>query len=116
MSRTFGWVQDGGSFVNLKRVVSAIIPNSPLNIELRKNLIPKYIPERFKQKEIIEAITEQNCNAVSYDLFKGYGSSNQLTVEENVTMFGYSIKQARSIVAKKGRGKLYQMGCFTWIY
>lgn len=91
MSRTFGWVQDAGSFTNLKRVVSAIIPNSPLNIELRENLIPKYIPKRFKQKEIIAAITEQNCNAVPYDLLKGYGSCNQLIVEENITMFGYSI-------------------------
>lgn len=104
MSRTFGWIQDSGSFANLKRVVSAIIPNSPLNIELRENLIPKYIPERFKQKEIIKAITAQNCNAVPYDLFKGYGNGNQLTADENVTMFGYNIEQARSIVEKKGRG------------
>lgn len=104
MSRTFGWIQDGGSFSNLKRVVSAIIPDSPLNIELRESLIPKYIPERFKRKELIEAITGQNCNVVPYDLFRGYGSGNQLTIDENVNMFGYSVEQARRIVTKKGRG------------
>ena len=104
MSRTFGWIQDSGSFINLKRVVQSIIPNSQLNFRLREELIPQFIPERFRQAEIISAITEENCNAVPYDLLKGTGSKCQLTVEENVEMFGYSVEQARQIVSKRGRG------------
>ena len=104
MSRTFGWIQDGGSFLNLKRILLSIIPDTDLNREMRETLIPLYIPERYKRDEIISAITGDNCNSVSYDLLKGFGSGNQLTVEENMNMFGYSIDEARRLVVKGGRG------------
>ncbi len=104
MSRTFGWIQDGGSFANLKRVINAIIPDSHLNRELRETMIPRFVPERFGQAELIEAITDNRCNCVPYDLFKGYGSSKQLNIEENISMFGYRIEQAQRIVERGGRG------------
>ena len=104
MSRTFGWIQDGGSFDNLKSVILSIVPESRLNQRLREELIPNFVPDRFNKYELIDAITGENCNSVPYDLFKGFGSGKQLTVEENVNMFGYSIDQAREIVSKGGRG------------
>ena len=45
MSRTFGWIQDGGSFDNLKRVILSIVPESRLNQRLREELIPNFVPE-----------------------------------------------------------------------
>lgn len=104
MSRTFGWIQDGGSFDNLNRVILSIVPDSRLNQRLREELIPNFVPDRFNKYGLIDAITGENCNSVPYDLFKGFGSGKQLTVEENVSMFGYSVDQARAIVAKGGRG------------
>lgn len=104
MNRAFGWVQDAGSFENLKRVLAAITPDSKLNALLREELIPTYVPERYGRQELIMAITEENCNAVSYDFLKGYGSSKQLTVAENIEMFGYSEEEAEDIVRKGGRG------------
>lgn len=104
MSRVFGWVQDGGSFENLKRVIASIIPDSELNVLLREQLIPAYVPERYGRHELIAAITGANCAAVPYRLLQGSGASNQLTVSENMEMFGYSEDEAERIVRKGGRG------------
>ncbi len=104
MSRAFGWVQDGGSFENLKRVLAAITPDSELNTLLREQWIPAYVPERYGRQELIMAITGENCNAVPYSLLRGSGSSNQLTVAENIEMFGYREEEAERIVRKGGRG------------
>ena len=112
MRRTFGWIQDSGSFNNLKKVIQAIIPNSQLNNLLRNELIPKYVPERFKRRELLTAITGENCNAVPYNLLKGSGINKQLTVEENISMFGYSEEQASRIVQKGGRGNAACTGIF----
>lgn len=104
MRRSFGWIQDGGSFDHLKRVVQSIYPNSALNLKLRNELIPIYVPERFGRNDLIACITGENCDTVPYDLLKGSGSSNQLTVHENMTMFGYNREQAEAIVRGDGRG------------
>lgn len=103
MSRTFGWIQDGGSFLNLKRVLLSIIPNSQLNQKMREELIPVYVPERYGRSALITAITDENCNIVPYDLFKGSGIINQLTVDENRDMFGYSVEVAQRLVSHGGR-------------
>lgn len=103
MSRTFGWIQDSGSFNNLKKVIQAIIPDSPLNELLRSDLIPRYVPERFNRSKLLTAITGENCNAVPYNLLKGSGVNKQLTAEENISMFGYSEEQAFRIAEKGGR-------------
>ena len=104
MSRVFGWVQDGGSFENLKRIIASITPDSELNVLLRERLIPTYVPERYGQQELITAITGENCDAVPYNLLRGNGPANQLTVAENIGMFGYSEEDAERIVRKGGRG------------
>lgn len=57
MSRTFGWIQDGGSFDNLKSVILSIVPESRLNQRLREELIPNFVPDRFNKYELIDAIT-----------------------------------------------------------
>ena len=49
MSRTFGWIQDGGSFDNLKSVILSIVPESRLNQRLREELIPNFVPDRFNK-------------------------------------------------------------------
>ena len=104
MRRTFGWIQDGGSFENLKKVLMAITAGSKYNLYLRNTLIPKYIPNRFGQAELLSAINEENYTSIPYDLIKGKGSSCQLTVAENMNMFGYSKEEATRIVSKGGRG------------
>ncbi|WP_369298902.1 restriction endonuclease FokI C-terminal domain-containing protein [uncultured Neglectibacter sp.] len=104
MSRAFGWVQDGGSFENLKRVLASITPDSELNALLRERVIPTFVPERYGRQELITAITGENCNAVPYNSLRGSGSANQLTVTENIEMFGYSEEEAERIVRKGGRG------------
>lgn len=104
MSRTFGWVQDGGSFRNLKRVLLAIMPDSSYNAHLRETMIPRYVPERYGRKKLINAISGDNCSHIPYDLIKGKGSSFQLTVAENVEMFGYSEDEAFKVVRGGKRG------------
>lgn len=103
MGRTFGWIQDSGSFSNLKRVLQAISPDSDLNRELRETLIPRYIPTRYGREDIISAISGENCSCIPYELLKGSGSGKQLTIEENIVMFGYSQSEAERLVRKGGR-------------
>ncbi len=104
MGRTFGWIQDGGSFVNLKKVLLAISPTSELNRRLRVELIPTFVPDRFNRDRLILSISGDNCENIPYEFLKGYGSAKQLTVEENISMFGYSEARAREIVNTRGRG------------
>lgn len=99
--RTFGWIQDSGNFSNLKRILKAMEVGSDFNLHLRRVMVPMYVPERFGRDDLLKELTK---NEMSYSLLKGKGSSCQLTVEENMRMFGYDLNEARKIVSKKGRG------------
>lgn len=103
MSRTFGWIQDGGSFKNLKRVLLAIMPDSSYNAYLRDTMIPRYVPERYGRDILINAITGDNCSSIPYNLLIGRSHTLQLTVSENIDMFGYSETEALRRVASNKR-------------
>ena len=47
MSRTFGWIQDGGSFDNLKRVILSIVPESRLNQIISESIKRAILKEGF---------------------------------------------------------------------
>ena len=99
--RTFGWIQDSGNFANLKRILKAMEVGSPFNLHLRSVMVPMYVPDRFGRDDLLRELTKKE---MSYALLKGKGSSCQLTVEENMRMFGYTLHEARRIVDKGGRG------------
>lgn len=101
--RTIGWIQDSGSFTNLKNILRAMSPTNEFNRRLREEKIPKYVPDRCGKDDLINAITGDNCNNIPYSLLKGKGASYQLTVEENQIMFGYDLSEAKKIVTKGGR-------------
>lgn len=100
-NRSFGWVQDSGSFNNLKKILKAMDVGSKYNCLLRDKLIPSFVPQRFGRQELINAMDNPDF---PYMLLKGKGNSCQLTEQENVTMFGYSQTEAKKIVQKGGRG------------
>lgn len=99
--RTFGWIQDSGSFSNLKKILKALDRNSEFNHQLRTSLIPIYVPERYNRQALIDSLQEER---IDYNILKGKGTSYQLTVQENMDMFGYVREEAEKIVRKGGRG------------
>lgn len=104
--RTFGWMQDCGDVRALKRIVQAFIKDSEVNQNLRHNKIPRYIPERCRRDEMIAAL-EQDPVVIPYGLLKGSGAGRayQLSVEENMAMFGLCEDSARRMTAEvAGRG------------
>ncbi len=100
-SRTFGWIQDSGSFTNMKRILKAMDIEGEYNKYLREVMIPQYVPLRFGRNELINELLK--CE-MDYGLLKGKGDSQQLTVAENMEMFGYTEEEAKVIVNKGGRG------------
>ncbi len=99
-TRSFGWVQDSGSFYSLKKILKAMDKNSAFNRKLREELIPTFVPVRYNRQRLIDVLEAEN---MEYGLLKGKGKGCQLTVEENIIMFGYSRKEAEKLVVKGGR-------------
>ena len=98
--RTFGWIQDSGSFSNLKKILKAMQINSTFNRDLQQKILI-YVPNRYRQQELFDALDNDEF---AYNDLKGKGVGAQLTIEENMRMFGYSKDEASKIVAKGGRG------------
>lgn len=98
--RTFGWIQDSGSFSNLKKILKAMQINSAFNRDLQQKILI-FVPDRYRKQELFNALDNEEF---LYNDLKGKGVSCQLTVEENMRMFGYSEVEATKIVAKGGRG------------
>lgn len=104
--RTFGWMQDCGDIRALKRIVQAFIKDSEVNQNLRLYKIPRYIPERCKRDEMIGVLGKDPV-IIPYGLLKGSGAgqSHQLSVEENMAMFGFCENSARKMTEDvAGRG------------
>lgn len=100
-TRSFGWVQDSGSFDNMKKILKALCPDDEFHNLLKEKLIPTFVPERYGRQELLDAL---ELKSIPYSLLKGAGVSCQLTENENVEMFGYTQAQAKAIVKKGGRG------------
>lgn len=100
-NRSFGWVQDSGSFSNLKNILKAMDVGSPYNKLLRDKLIPSFVPQRYDRQVLVKAMDNTDF---PYMLLKGKGVSCQLTEQENMQMFGYSQTEAKKITTKGGRG------------
>lgn len=105
--RSFGWVQDSGSFKKLKRILQACIKDSLFQMHLKNVLIPVFVPERYHRQELLDAL---EMDSIPYNLLKGKGVSCQLTVEENMQMFGYDRIEAEQIVKKGSRGNAAASG------
>lgn len=101
---SFGWIQEAGNYSGLKEVLRAMVPGTARNFRLITKDIPAYVPERFGREALAAAITGENCRHIPYRLLKGRGMTCQLTVEENMSMFGYDADTAEGIVRKGGRG------------
>lgn len=104
--RTFGWMQDCGDIRALKRLVQVFIPDSDINRELRLGKIPHYVPERCGRDKMTAALGT-NPVTIPYALLKGGGAGGtyQLSIEENMTMFGLSEESARIMTERiAGRG------------
>lgn len=101
-NRSLGWIQDASDFSSLKKTVDVLNPNSDLKRVLINNKIPKYVPERYGREKLIQAL-ENNENGILFSLLIGGSSSNQLTIEERVSLFDESNEQAARIVATNSR-------------
>ena len=103
-SRTFGWMQDCGDIKSLKRIVQIFIKNSEVNKDLKDNKIPTFVPERCNKEKMIKLLDEDIIE-IPYVLLKGNGCSKnyQLSVEENMKMFGLCEKSAEKMVNIGGR-------------
>lgn len=99
MARSFGWIQDSGSFDNMKRVLKAFCKDSELYQSLN-TMITIFVPERYGRKELLDAI---KLDKIPYGLMKGGGYASQLTADENMQMFGYTKAEAEKLVKKGGR-------------
>lgn len=51
--RTFGWVQEAYTLSNLKNVIAAFVPNSPVNRLLKEDKIPRLISEEYHRDDMI---------------------------------------------------------------
>ena len=104
--RTFGWVQDSGSFSNLKNILKAMQVGSEYNRHIKAKVL-MLVPERYRKNELCSAL---NKGTMSYNDLKGKGTSCQLTVQENIDFFGYDEEEAQKIVEKGGRGNAAATG------
>lgn len=105
--RSFGWIQDSGNFKSLKRILQACIRGGSFQKYVKEILIPTYVPTRYNRQGLIAAIDNEY---IPYNLLKGKGTSCQLTVEENMQMFGYNKSDAEKIVKKGSRGNAAASG------
>lgn len=98
VSRTFGWMQDCGDIKALKRIVQAFIKSSNVNKNLHDNKIPKLVPDRCEKDKMIKLL-EQDIIEIPYNLLKGGGAGKkyQLSVEENMKIFGLCEESAKKM-------------------
>lgn len=106
-SRSFGWCQDSGSFSSLKKILQACNSGSDFQNLLRATLIPTFVPVRYDRQVLLNALDNDE---IPYNLLKGKGTSCQLTVDENIQMFGYDRADAEQVVNKGGRGNAAASG------
>ena len=99
-NRSFGWIQDAGSFSGLKKILQACNRGSSFQTLLKTTLIPTFVPTRYGRQALLDALENDD---IPYSLLKGKGASCQLTVEENMEMFGYDQSGAEQVVNKAGR-------------
>ena len=106
-NRSFGWIQDAGSFSGLKKILQAFLRGSKQYLLLKDSLIPTCVPDRYGRQELLDAL---ELDSIPYNILKGKGTSCQLTVDENMKMFGYNKADAEKVVAKAGRGNAAATG------
>jgi len=104
--RTFGWVQDSGEIAALKRIAAIFVRDSETHRYLKEYAIPRYVPERCGKKALLDALAQPGELTYEYGMLKGKGDSSttQLTVRENIEMFGIAESEAQKRVAARGRG------------
>lgn len=73
--RTFGWIQDSGSFSNLRRVVELFLCNSNYNILLKETIIPNVVKDISLQTEFIKLLEKEDIKIEYKKLVGSHDSS-----------------------------------------
>lgn len=97
--RSFGWAQDASNLDSLRRVIRVLIPGTVENIS-KIQLIKKYVVNEDLKEKMIKALN--NGGSYPYILLKGT-SGSQMTVEENMKVFGLDLSMAEAKTRKGGR-------------
>ena len=97
--RSFGWAQDASNLDSLRRVIQVLIPGTIENIS-KIQLIEKYVVDVVLREKMIKAL--KNGGSYPYTLLKGT-SGSQMTVEENMKIFGLDLSKAKAKTYKGGR-------------
>jgi len=113
-SNTFGWVQDAGQVKKIKTLLRVMNVGSRENIHMRDVLLPKYIVDEQLLARLSETLRHVR---MSYNDLKGRNESMQLSIYDNIRLFGYLQYEAEQIVRKGGRGNAQCSGiaqlCFN---
>ena len=70
--RTFSWIQNPSSVSNLKKTVAAFVLDSPTNVNLRFELLPRLIDDEMIRARFIEELSNANMS-IPYNDLKGKG-------------------------------------------
>lgn len=97
--RSFGWVQDASNLDSLRRVIQVLVPGTVENIS-KIQLIEKYVFDEDLKRKMINAL--KNGGSYPYTLLKGTAGP-QMTIEENMKIFGLDLYEAEAKTLKGGR-------------
>lgn len=97
--RSFGWAQDASNLDSLRRVIQVLVPGTVENIS-KIQLIEKYVVNEELKRKMIKAL--KKGGSYPYTLLKGT-SGHQMTVEENMKVFGLDLHEAETKTLKGGR-------------
>jgi len=76
IKRTFGWIQDPGSFSNLRKVVELFLFNSNFNRLMKVEIIPSVVKDIELQKEFIRLLDSEDIN-IEYKKLVGNHNSQK---------------------------------------
>lgn len=97
--RSFGWAQDASNLDSLRRIIQVLIPGTTEN-KSKIQLIKRYVIDEKLRSEMIAALTKGE--GYPYMLLKGT-SGSQMTVNENLRVFGLDLERATQKTEKGGR-------------
>ena len=99
IKRSFGWAQDASNLASLRRIIQVLIPEMSENI-LKTQLIERYVVDEALKIKMIKKL--KSGGNYPYSLLKGT-SGPQMTIEENMRVFGLDFLKAKAKTQKGGR-------------
>ncbi len=73
--RTFGWIQNPSNFSNLKKTVAVFLYDSPINLRLRTDLLPRLIQDETVRNTFISELSRSEI-VIPYEHLKGKGKGS----------------------------------------